>query len=555
VKLSSGRSLGSSSKGLNSKKPQSCKKAPYYKEYNETAPNIIHDLTKGYEDLGCIEVEIHPYYNVKKRPYERLLYPDFKWEDKPLPRPQAIRQLPSIFNLNQLKKKELIEFTQKLDLTEEDKKSLKKLKMDQLIKLIEEKKKNIPKKKWKEIYSDLLQKATKSRGGVKYKVEYFNITPEEIDEMSENGEIEKVLFIHGAHHSVNLFLKHKDEAQLAVYCHPLLSMGGEREYILRYIDKFKYPFAIITMTEPELPDLLRSNGVPKAMEDLSPRRWCTRLFKLRPSYDFLRNHNLKDIVGLKGIQYHQSSSREKRAKLEEKVRDDPFCYDKEGLKEEGFVFQTLSPDFRDEELDNYKNMVKNQIPINNNCRLLDRHGCVFCPYAGTKYYDYIKENRPADYEKCKQVVRWASANRIKKYNYIENNIKRFSKGDITREDMKDIIELLYRDRDWYNREEKVGTPIKKVIETSTKKNIDKLVKEYEQEHGKKPTKKMIQEFKKESMYTFVDTQDGKKKIYEYLQWKLDGWDKHSKKGLYILYDKRPDLLTEPVKSMEWDWTY
>jgi hypothetical protein len=121
--------------------------------------------------------------------------------------------------------------------------------------------------------------------------------------------------------------------------------------------------------------------------------------------------------------------------------------------------------------------------------------------------------------------------------------------------MKDIIELLYRDRDWYNREEKVGTPIKKVIETSTKKNIDKLVKEYEQEHGKKPTKKMIQEFKKESMYTFVDTQDGKKKIYEYLQWKLDGWDKHSKKGLYILYDKRPDLLTEPVKSMEWDWTY
>lgn len=491
-----------------SQKSQSCSRSLYFKK-NPAEKGVIHDLT--IPGIDCIEIDIRPYYNVQKRPSETVLYPDFKFSDEPLPKPLAKLKLPS----------------------------------------------------------------SSREGGVEYEVEYYNITPEQISTMAKKGEIKKTLMIHGAHHSVNLFLNHKDESQLAIYCHPLFSMKGEKEYILRYTNKFKYPLAIITMVEPKLPELMASRGVPKIVSDLSSQRWCTREFKQESVWRFKKFYNLNNTTDLKGIQYHQSKEREKRAGWEETVKDDSYCYETENvkdekgkpilipainkfgnpvilkngkpkmttqkrniLKDENFKYQSMSPDFWNEEIDNYKTMVKYEIPLNSNCRILDRHGCTFCPFAREQYYDYLKEKRPADYEFCKNIIKWGSTNRIKKYNYLADNLERFSKA-ISKADMEQILTLFGRDRDWTNAETEFKTQILKQI----KGIVSDRIKRYEEKEGKKVTQAKNEAIIREEMINFIDTSEGQKQVYDYLNQKFEKWNKYSKQGLYILFPKRPDLLT------------
>lgn len=45
------------------------------------------------------------------------------------------------------------------------------------------------------------------------------------------------------------------------------------------------------------------------------------------------------------------------------------------------------------------------------------------------------------------------------------------------------------------------------------------------------------------MIIFVEPPEGQNQVYEYLNQKFEKWNEYSKQGLYILFPKKPDLLT------------
>jgi len=117
------------------------------------------------------------------------------------------------------------------------------------------------------------------RSSYKIQVELFNCN------RSLLHAVKKVICLHSAPHSVALFLKMKDSADLALYCHPLLAFKEEKDYVLAYTSKYEYPLAVLSVLDT-LDNLFVRNGVPTHF-----RRWCTRIFKIQATKLFYRKMN------------------------------------------------------------------------------------------------------------------------------------------------------------------------------------------------------------------------------------------------------------------------
>lgn len=122
--------------------------------------------------------------------------------------------------------------------------------------------------------------------------------------------IDSIICLHDASHSVDLFLSFMDQAN-TVALHSLVPFvfSTSLPYTLYYTQKYNYP--LIT-TEVMIPvkQLLYDNLLPKTQTGKGGR-WCTRVFKIEPSRVFYQAMGLKGITQLKGITRWQSSKRNK----------------------------------------------------------------------------------------------------------------------------------------------------------------------------------------------------------------------------------------------------
>jgi len=214
--------------------------------------------------------------------------------------------------------------------------------------------------------------------------------------------VKKVMAIHPANHSVSMFLQMKDEADLAMYCHPLLAKDSTRDFVLSYIQKYKYPFVMITRDE-NIEKLFEENGVPTKW-----RRWCTRVFKIEPTRLFYKTFIPSGVIEMQGIQKEQSKE---RGEMNPNRIEDP-------KSQKRYKIYRELPVFYETEEENMEEMKKAKIkPIKDSVRSFNRYGCFLCPFAGQQYYKDLKKNDLKTYENCQKLMKCGSKKTQKQYYY------------------------------------------------------------------------------------------------------------------------------------------
>ena len=209
--------------------------------------------------------------------------------------------------------------------------------------------------------------------------------------------VKKVICIHPANHSVALFLKMMKEADLCLYCHPLLAKESSKDFVISYVQKFNYPLVILTRLE-NLEDLMRKNGAPTKF-----RRWCTRMFKIEPVRLFYKTYITSGVVEYIGIQKFQSKE---RGDMLPELKED-------GKSQKRYKIFSQLPIFYETEEYNTKMIEEANIePFYNSIRGYNRYGCFLCPFAGKTYYEDLKENDSETYCKCNELMQLASEPQI-----------------------------------------------------------------------------------------------------------------------------------------------
>lgn len=217
------------------------------------------------------------------------------------------------------------------------------------------------------------------------------------------ANVKKVICVHPANHSVALFLKMKDKADLCIYAHPLLASEDSKQYIISYTQKFNYPLVIITRDE-NIEELFRNNGCPTKW-----RRWCTRIFKLEAIKYFYKKFIPSGVIEYIGIQKHQSKE---RGELNPERIEDPLKSQKRYK-----IYREL-PIFNESENSNTKLMREFNIePFYKIIRGYNRYGCFLCPFAGEKYYKDLKKNDLSTYNRCVELMKIGSEMSDKRYYY------------------------------------------------------------------------------------------------------------------------------------------
>jgi hypothetical protein len=243
-------------------------------------------------------------------------------------------------------------------------------------------------------YKQIIIEAPKS--GKKLSVELYNCSE------SYMRTVKKIICIHPANHSVSMFLTMKDQADMAMYCHPLLSTEASKNFVIEYTQRYNYPLAIITRLE-NIDEVMRKNGAPTMF-----RRWCTRIFKIEASRYFYRKFFNSGVIEFQGIQRHQSKT---RAEMIPSLVEDPKS--QKTFK----IFREL-PIYEHSEEWNLEIMAKHNIePFSKSVRSANRYGCFLCPYAGEQYYVDLKANDPETYNECCRLMEIASENKEERYYY------------------------------------------------------------------------------------------------------------------------------------------
>lgn len=205
-------------------------------------------------------------------------------------------------------------------------------------------------------------------------------------------QIERILCVHGADHSVAMFLNEKDCADAAIYNEVAFSFPQQLEYVKYFTQRYSYPL-IVTSDLVPVEARLKQNGVHTMF-----RRWCSRIYKIEIPRAFYRKFNLNGITQVKGITQHQSS---KRSKMDPDKILDPMS--QKTLK----IFQEL-PIFNMKPSEEKDIMRLFGIKENPNCRKFGIHGCLMCPFRTEAYFKKLKNDFPELYKKCQQWRRWGS---------------------------------------------------------------------------------------------------------------------------------------------------
>lgn len=422
-----------------------------------------------------------------------------------------------------------------------------------------------PKFKWKKSAELPTPKATiyLGKGKNRYKAEFYNITPEEIERNPK--KFKEIMNIHGAEHSVAMFEKFKKKSgQIGIYCDPLLTMKGEKEYVLRYTNQYKYPIVVLTHTR-ELKELLETKQVPNIK---AGQRWCTQEFKIKPTIKFIKQFKLEHAVNLKGIQKNQSGERSKKEIKYGKENITKGFTDEHGVK-------TAYPIYYDNEFDNLQIMCKFGVPMNKNCIIAQRHGCLECPYnRNVDAYERMKKEQPKEFEKIKKWYLWGSKTRIEKYNYYNENLKKFKRAGIPKEEIKRIYSYISRENKFKgNKKQKLKGLKNQILESYNfkYKDFDYLPQEVKEKKLKKVKMDLkkynaltdreknqiykslnldnqfyIKNFndygKREWLKNYFESEKGQSKLLPYLEQRFETIKENSKKGLYVKFRDRPDLL-------------
>jgi len=214
--------------------------------------------------------------------------------------------------------------------------------------------------------------------------------------------VKKVICIHPANHSVALFLKMKDKADICLYCHPLLAKEESKQFVISYTQKYNYPLVILTRMET-IEVLMRNNGVPH-----KHRRWCSRVFKIEPTILFYKTYIPSGVIEYFGIQKFQSKE---RSKMTPELKKDP-------KSQKRYKIYSELPIFYESEEFSTKMMQKAQIhAFKDSVRGYNRYGCFLCPFAGKKYYEELKENDIKTYNECCRLMSIASEKQPERYYY------------------------------------------------------------------------------------------------------------------------------------------
>jgi len=254
-----------------------------------------------------------------------------------------------------------------------------------------------------------------------------------------------------------------------------------------------------------LKEIMEKHGVPKHSQ-----RWCTRLFKLTPSRLLLEAHDLLNCVNLKGVQSHQSRARKNNYQKigNKKFRDDL-----------GLISQLSI--YHDSKWENFRTMLSEGIPLNENTLRTNRHGCIgICPYAQKSYFKNITEKEIRD---VKLLLYWGSKNRIRKYNFLKCNLNQFIEKGISREDLVIILSMFGRDHDFLgNKSRKIKGLKNKMIDFLTRiKKID--------------VRELSRKKQKEMFIKFGLTARGQRIFVKYLKNKFNSIEKNSDKGRYVKF--------------------
>jgi len=197
--------------------------------------------------------------------------------------------------------------------------------------------------------------------------------------------VKRVICIHPANHSVALFLKMKDKADLCLYCHPLLSKESSKDFVIEFTQKFNYPLVILTRTE-KIEDLMFENTCMNKW-----RRWCTRYFKIFPTQLFYKKFIPSGVIEYIGIQKFQSKE---RSEMNPELKEDT----KSQVRYK--IYNELSI-FHETEEDNLKRIINAGIvPFNELMGSSNRYGCFLCPFASENYYKQLKEKDFETYQYC-----------------------------------------------------------------------------------------------------------------------------------------------------------
>ena len=212
--------------------------------------------------------------------------------------------------------------------------------------------------------------------------------------------VKKVLSIHPANHSVAMFLKFMDTADLCLYCHPLLAKEEAKQYVINYTQKYNYPLAIITRME-DIEELMRKNGVPHQF-----RRWCTRMFKIEPTLLFYKTFVPSGVMNYIGIQKCHSKE---RSEMNPELSEDP-------KSQKRYKVYREMPLFYETEEFNLEIMKEAGIEPHYDSAMssrgYNRYGCFLCPYAGEKYYEHLKESDNETYCRCENLMHIASEKQL-----------------------------------------------------------------------------------------------------------------------------------------------
>jgi 3'-phosphoadenosine 5'-phosphosulfate sulfotransferase (PAPS reductase)/FAD synthetase len=278
---------------------------------------------------------------------------------------------------------------------------------------------------------------TSKRGAIPINIKLygkFNGKPFKKEDITR-ANIDQILCIHDASHSVALFLTHKDDPK-TVALHSLVPFvfPTSLPYTLYYSQKYEYP--LIT-TEWGIPvrEMLHKNLLMKTAHGPQGGRWCTDRYKIKASKMFYEQMGLKGITQLKGITKWQSNKRNKmyQGHAIDLVSSEALLKrikDKEDKPEDYekffFVYQKLPIfDMTNEAID--KLIVKHGIKRNppeelTSYKLFDwseseivqehAHGCILCPFRNKMWYYYLKYQYPNLYDLCNQWRKWASEKRV-----------------------------------------------------------------------------------------------------------------------------------------------
>jgi len=230
-------------------------------------------------------------------------------------------------------------------------------------------------------------------------VELFNCTEEYLK------TVKKVICIHPANHSIALFLKMKENADLCLYCHPLLADIKAKEYVISYVGKYNFPLVILTREE-EIEELFKENGCPTMW-----RRWCSRMFKIEPTRLFYKNFIPSGVIEYMGMQKFQSKE---RSDMNPELSED-------AKSQKRYKIYSELPIFYESEEDNTKRIEAAGIKPYES-RGYNRYGCYLCPFAGIKYYEQMKVEKPELYERCNKLMQLGSEEGKRYYYYRKTKI-------------------------------------------------------------------------------------------------------------------------------------